>query len=161
MECCSVHSKNRIYVLKEHLYYQLCIRLFYYSNKKMHTLVDRSPWLLENLDLACISNNYTNWISDYIVQCYLCVLEARSSKSLSPSLHTFTTIFLYIIIYLCFKYFFLTSKTVFVYCSETTENLLMCNPSYSHLREYIVSGFFFKLFLHMYMTFLWYHCILF
>lgn len=31
------------------------------------------------------------------------------------------------------------SKTVFVYCSETTENLLMCNPEYVHLKEHIRS----------------------
>ena len=36
--------------------------------------------------------------------------------------------------------FSVTSKTVFVYCSETTENLLMCNPEYVHLKEHIVSG---------------------
>ncbi|KAM7437994.1 Protein artemis [Porites harrisoni] len=33
----------------------------------------------------------------------------------------------------------MTSKTVFVYCSETTQNLLMCNPAYSHLKDYIRS----------------------
>ena len=39
------------------------------------------------------------------------------------------------------------SKNVFVYCSETTENLIMCNPSYSHLKEYIVSKLMFPLLL--------------
>ena len=34
---------------------------------------------------------------------------------------------------------FFNSKTVFLYCSETTENLLMCNPTYSHLKDYIVN----------------------
>ncbi|XP_020600454.1 protein artemis-like isoform X1 [Orbicella faveolata] len=34
---------------------------------------------------------------------------------------------------------FMSSTTVFLYCSETTENLLMCNPSYSHLKNYIRS----------------------
>lgn len=34
---------------------------------------------------------------------------------------------------------FMSSKNVFLYCSETTENLLMCNPSYSHLKNYIRS----------------------
>ncbi|KAL9960563.1 hypothetical protein ACROYT_G034038 [Oculina patagonica] len=34
---------------------------------------------------------------------------------------------------------FMSSKSVFLYCSETTENLLMANPSYSHLKDYIRS----------------------
>lgn len=49
------------------------------------------------------------------------------------------------LLWICIFYSSLTSKTLFLYCSETTENLLMCNASYSHLKEYIVSRFFFVL----------------
>lgn len=31
------------------------------------------------------------------------------------------------------------SKSVYLYCSETTENLLLCDPSYSHLKSHIHS----------------------